>query len=191
MKFTSQVIPEVILIEPDVYADERGYFSETYRKDKFEESIGYKVNFIQDNESQSSRGVLRGLHFQLAPFAQSKLVRVIEGEVLDIAVDIRKGSPTFGQHIAVTLNGEKKHQLFIPRGFAHGFVVMSDTAIVAYRVDNFYSAESDRGLAFNDAHLNINWLLAKEELRLSEKDQNQPSLSELELCFEYGVNVYE
>lgn len=180
MKFIPQSIPDVVLIEPVVHGDARGYFVETFRQDVFEKAIGYKVDFIQDNESKSSKGVLRGLHFQLPPFAQSKLVRVIEGEVLDVAVDIRTGSPTFGQHVAVKLSGENKAQLFIPRGFAHGFVVLSDTAIFSYKVDNYYSAESDRGLAFDDKALDIDWLLSSEELVLSEKDKNQMNLRSLD-----------
>ena len=190
MKFIPQSIPDVVLIETVVHGDERGYFSETFRQDKFEEAIGYKVNFIQDNESKSSRGILRGLHFQLPPFAQSKLVRVVEGKVLDVAVDIRTGSPTFGQHVSVILSGENKQQLFIPRGFAHGFVVLSDEAIFSYKVDNYYSAESDRGLAFDDKNLGIDWQLPEEELKLSGKDQNQPVLEGLGKCFDYGVNYY-
>ena len=180
-----------MLIEPEVHGDHRGYFVETFRQDKFEKAIGHKVNFIQDSESKSSKGVLRGLHFQLPPFAQSKLVRVIEGEVLDVAVDIRKGSPTFGQHVSAILNDENKHQIFIPRGFAHGFVVLSDTAIFTYKVDNYYSPESDRGLAFDQADLNIDWKLPKEQLKLSGKDQKQPCLEDLDTIFDYGVNYYD
>ena len=190
MKFIPQAIPEVILIEPKVHGDHRGYFVETFRQDKFEAALGYKVNFCQDNESKSTQGVLRGLHFQLPPFAQSKLVRVIEGEVLDVAVDIRQGSPTYGQHVAAHLTEQNKHQLFIPRGFAHGFLVLSETATFAYKVDNYYSPECDRGLAFDDPALNIDWQLPKEQLKLSEKDQKQPGLVKLGLCFEYGVDYY-
>ena len=138
MEFIKQAIPDVILIKPTVYDDNRGYFIETFRQDLFEEAIGYKVNFIQDNESKSTIGVLRGLHYQLSPYAQAKLVRVIKGSVLDIAVDIRKSSPTFGNHIAAKLTGENKHQLFVPHGFAHGFVVLSNTATFDYKVDNYY-----------------------------------------------------
>lgn len=190
MKFTPLAIPEVILIEPEVYGDSRGYFVETFRQDKFEEAIGYRVDFIQDNESKSTKGVLRGLHFQRPPFAQSKLVRVIQGEVLDVAVDIRHGSPTCGQVVSVVLNDKNKQQLFIPRGFAHGFVVLSETAIFAYKVDNYYSPECDRGLAFNDSKLNIDWYLPGDLLELSRKDQKQPDLAEIGIHFEYGVNYY-
>ncbi len=148
------------------------------------------MHFCQDNESRSSRGVLRGLHFQLPPYAQSKLVRVIEGTVLDIAVDIRTGSPTYGQHVSVLLSGENKHQLFIPRGFAHGFVVLSDHAIFAYKVDNYYSPECDRGLAFDDPTLAIDWQLPLEQLQLSAKDRQQPCLSQLDQGFDYATNYY-
>jgi dTDP-4-dehydrorhamnose 3,5-epimerase len=190
MEFIPQSIPGVLLIKPKVFGDERGYFVETFRQDKFEEAVGHKVDFIQDNESKSTKGVLRGLHFQLPPFVQSKLVRVIEGKVLDVAVDIRQGSPTFGQFVTVELSAENKHQLFVPRGFAHGFVVLTDTAIFAYKVDNYYSPECDRGLAFDDQSLNIDWQLPNLELKLSDKDQNQPGLVDLPTCFEYGVDYY-
>ena len=190
MQFIQQAIPEVVLIQPNVFGDERGYFVETFRQDKFEQAIGHKVNFCQDNESKSGKGVLRGLHFQLPPYAQSKLVRVIEGEVLDVAVDIRQGSPTFGQHVTSKLSSDNKHQLFVPRGFAHAFVVLSDTAIFAYKVDNYYAPDHDRGLAFDDPNINIDWQLPKDQLKLSEKDQKQPGLLSLEGAFEYGVNYY-
>jgi len=190
MEFEAQSIPEVILIKPTMFGDDRGYFVETFRQDKFEEAIGYKVSFIQDNESKSSKGVLRGLHYQLPPYAQSKLVRVIQGEVLDVVVDIRQGSPTFGQHVAVILNDSNKHQLFVPRGFAHGFVVLSDNAIFAYKVDSYYSSNHDRGIAYNDQSLKIDWQLIEAELKLSEKDKQQPKLSEIDLAFEYNVDYY-
>ena len=190
MEFIQQSIPEVILIKPKVFGDERGYFVETFRQDRFEEAVGHKVDFIQDNESKSTKGVFRGLHFQLPPYVQSKLVRVIEGAVLDVAVDIRKGSPTYGEYVMVELSAENKHQLFVPRGFAHGFVVLSETAIFAYKVDNYYSPECDRGLAFDDPSLKIDWQLPKEQLKLSEKDQKQPGLVDLAESFEYGVNYY-
>lgn len=190
MKFTPQAIPDVILFEPKVHGDQRGYFAETFRQDVFDQAAGYKVDFIQDNESSSSRGVLRGLHFQLAPHAQSKLVRVIKGAVLDVAVDIRQGSPTFGQHVAVELTEENKHQLFVPRGFAHGFVVLSEQAIFAYKVDNYYSPECDRGLAWNDPDLNIDWQVPEQDIKLSDKDARQPTLANLGDMFEHGVNYY-
>ena len=190
MQFISQTIPDVFVIEPKVHGDHRGYFVETFRQDKFEDALGYKVNFVQDNESKSSKGVLRGLHFQLAPHAQSKLVRVIDGSVLDVAVDIRTGSPTFGHYVSAELSGENKKQMFIPRGFAHGFVVLTETATFAYKVDNYYSPECDRGLAFDDEQLNIDWLLPTDKLLLSEKDIKQPTLANLEDSFDYGTNYY-
>ena len=191
MKFISQSIADLLVIEPDICGDERGYFVETFRHDKLEEALGYKVNFVQDNESKSSKGVLRGLHFQLPPFAQSKLVRVIEGAVLDVAIDIRKGSHSFGQHVAVELSGCNKKQMFIPRGFAHGFVVLTDTATFAYKVDNYYSPECDRGLAFDDADLKLDWKLTRRLLLLSDKDTNHPKLAELTDLFDYSRDYYE
>ncbi|MGB1428741.1 MAG: dTDP-4-dehydrorhamnose 3,5-epimerase [Cycloclasticus sp.] len=188
MQFIKQSIPDVIVIEPMVHGDARGYFTETFRQNLFEKAVGYQVNFLQDNESRSSKGVLRGLHFQLAPFAQSKLVRVIEGCVLDVAVDIRVGSPNFGQHVAIELSADNKRQLFVPRGFAHGFVVLSEAATFVYKVDNYYSPECDRGLAFDDPELGINWCLPKEDLILSEKDRRQPLFADLPECFNMAKN---
>ena len=190
MTFTRTEIPDVVVIEPTVHGDSRGYFVETFRQDKLEEFLGYKINFCQDNESKSSKGVLRGLHYQLAPHAQTKLVRVISGRVLDVAVDIRKNSPTFGQHVAVELTADNKKQLLVPRGFAHGFVVLEDDTIFAYKVDNYYSPECDRGIAFNDPVLNIDWMLKTEELKLSAKDTTQPKLNETNDLFEFGVDYY-
>jgi len=190
MKFIAQSIPEILLLQPQVHGDERGYFIETFRQDLFEQAIGHPVAFIQDNESKSVRGVLRGLHFQLPPFAQSKLVRVISGTVLDIAVDIRVGSPTFAQHVTVELSEQNKHQLFIPRGFAHGFVVLSETATFAYKVDNYYAPECDRGLAFDDPQLNIDWKIDSSDLQLSAKDTKQPKLADLITGFDYQTNYY-
>jgi len=171
LKFAPQSIPEVVLIKPTVHGDNRGYFMESFRQDLFEEAIGYKVNFIQDNESKSTKGVLRGLHYQLPPYAQAKLVRVIEGSVLDVAVDIRKSSTTFGQYVAAELTAENKHQLFVPHGFAHGFIVLSDSATFTYKVDNYYAPEHDRGIAFDDNDLDIDWQLPLELLQLSDKDK--------------------
>lgn len=190
MKFTRTKIPEVVIVEPMVHGDDRGYFVETFRADKLEEFLGYKINFCQDNESKSSKGVLRGLHYQLAPAAQTKLVRVIQGRVLDVAVDIRKGSPTFGKHVAVELSAENKKQLLVPRGFAHGFVVLEDETIFAYKADNYYSPQNDRGIAFNDPYLNINWILNHKELNLSDKDTKQPLLKDTNDLFEFGVDYY-
>lgn len=176
MKFIRQSIPDIILVEPTTITDGRGYFSETFRRDLFEKEIGYSINFIQDNESKSTNGVLRGLHFQLPPYAQNKLVRVIKGNVLDVAVDIRKSSPTFGEHVAIELNEDNKYQLLIPRGFAHGFVVLSEYTIFSYKVDNYYSSSNERGIAFDDKQLSINWIVSKKNLKLSKKDRNYPNL---------------
>lgn len=188
MTFTRTAIPDVVIIDPVVHGDERGYFVETFREDKLAEFLGYEINFCQDNESRSGYGVLRGLHYQLPPFAQTKLVRVIGGEVLDIAVDIRKGSPTFGQHVAVRLSGENKRQLLIPRGFAHGFVVLSETCTFAYKVDNYYSLECDRGIAYDS--VGIDWQVPHDKLQLSAKDTKQPRLNETDDLFEFGVDYY-
>ncbi|MDR1008368.1 MAG: dTDP-4-dehydrorhamnose 3,5-epimerase [Campylobacteraceae bacterium] len=188
MEFERLAIKDVILCKPTVHKDERGYFVETFRQDLLDNFLGFKINFVQDNESLSSFGVLRGLHYQLPPFAQSKLVRVIEGEVLDIAVDIRKNSPTFGSFTGVMLNSENKHQLFIPRGFAHGFAVLSKTAVFAYKVDNYYSKECDRGLFYDD--FGINWGLDKAKRILSSKDLNWPNFSQAKELFEFEINYY-
>jgi dTDP-4-dehydrorhamnose 3,5-epimerase len=189
MKFTRTVIPDVVICEPQVFGDDRGYFVENFREDKLEEFLNYKIKFCQDNESKSSYGVLRGLHYQLAPHAQAKLVRVITGSVLDIAVDIRKGSSTFGKHVAVELTGENKKQLLVPRGFAHGFVVLSEEATFAYKVDNYYNPEFDRGIAFDDKMLNIDWKLPSEKMKLSEKDKKQPSFENREY-FDFKTNLF-
>lgn len=190
MKFTRTSIVDVIIIEPTVHGDSRGYFVETFRADKLEEFLGYKIDFCQDNESKSSKGVLRGLHYQLPPFAQTKLVRVIQGKVLDVAADIRKNSPTFGQYVAVELSAENKRQLLVPRGFAHGFVVLENDTVFAYKVDSYYSSEYDRGIAFDDPNIGIDWQLPHEQLNLSAKDRVQPKLSETNDLFEYGVDYY-
>jgi dTDP-4-dehydrorhamnose 3,5-epimerase len=171
MKFIKSTITGVYIIEPSVFGDNRGYFLESFNLEKFEEKVS-KINFIQDNESKSSRGVLRGLHFQKPPYDQAKLVRCIEGRVMDVAVDIRKGSPTYGKHVAIELSGDNKKQLFVPRGFAHGFSVLSETAIFAYKVDNTYAPEYDFGIRWNDEDLNIDWGLTEEEVKLSAKDKN-------------------
>jgi len=184
MKFIKTEIEDVIIIEPTVYGDSRGYFFESFNQKEFEKHVG-EIIFVQDNESKSTRGVLRGLHFQKPPFNQSKLVRCIEGVVLDVAVDFRKGSPTFGKHMAIELSGENKRQLFVPRGFAHGFVVLSEAATFAYKVDNWYAPESDAGILWNDPTLNIDWKIATDEVKLSQKDQNLKSFSELETPFQY------
>ncbi|MDB4192159.1 dTDP-4-dehydrorhamnose 3,5-epimerase [Flavobacteriaceae bacterium] len=190
MKFTRTKIKDVIIIEPKVHGDDRGYFIESFREDKLADFLGININFSQDNESKSTFGVLRGLHYQLPPYAQTKLVRVIKGSVLDIAVDIRKGSPNFGEHVAVKLTEENKKQLLVPRGFAHGFIVLSDEAIFAYKVDNYYNPESDRGIAFDDQILNIDWKLPAKKMQLSQKDKQQLSFSEADYI-DYNINLYE
>ncbi len=190
MNFIRTEIADVIICEPIVHGDERGYFVETFREDKLETFLGYKIKFCQDNESKSSRGVLRGLHYQLPPHAQTKLVRVIKGRVLDVAVDIRKGSPTFGKHVAVELSSENKRQLLVPRGFAHAFVVLEDDTVFAYKVDNYYSQECDRGIAYNDTDIAIDWGITDKELNLSVKDKTQPKLSQTDDLFEYGIDYY-
>ena len=193
MTFTRTEIPDVVVIEPTVHGDCRGYFVETFRQDKLEEFLGYKINFCQDNESKSSKGVLRGLHYQLPPHAQTKLVRVIQGRVLDVAVDIRRNSPTFGKYVAVLLSAENKKQLLVPRGFAHGFVVLEDDTVFAYKVDNYYSPQCDRGIAFDDENLNIDLILNHDELNLSAKDTKQPKLFDIKddkEIFEFGVDYY-
>jgi dTDP-4-dehydrorhamnose 3,5-epimerase len=168
-------IDGLLLIKPKVFGDERGYFFESFNKKRFEEVIGETVNFIQDNESKSSYGVLRGLHFQRPPFAQAKLVRVIEGKVLDIAVDLRADSPTYGQYQAVILSSDNKHQFFVPRGFAHGFLVLSEIATFAYKVDNDYAPTYDDGIAYNSESLGIDWRIDEKYIQLSGKDkQLQP-----------------
>lgn len=184
MKFINTEIEGLLVVEPKVFGDHRGYFFESYNQREFEKKVGY-IQFVQDNESLSSRGVVRGLHFQKPPFDQAKLVRCIHGEVLDVAVDLRKNSPTFGQHFSIKLSSENKKKLFVPRGFAHGFAVLSDKAIFAYKVDNWYSPEHDSGIKWNDKDLNINWGLNSNEFKISEKDQNLTTFCELDSPFKY------
>ncbi len=172
-------IPGVVVVEPRVFGDARGYFFESWSEARYAES-GIGCSWVQDNESRSRFGVLRGLHWQAAPYTQAKLVRVISGAVLDVAVDIRKGSPTFGRHVAVELSGENKRQLFIPRGFAHGFAVLSEDAIFAYKCDNLYSPDHERGLAFDDPALGIDWRVKPDRWILSEKDTRHPLLADIE-----------
>ena len=188
MKIINTPIKDLLIIQPQVFRDERGYFFESFNHSSFVEA-GLDLHFVQDNESKSSLGVLRGLHSQLAPAAQTKLVRVIKGKVLDVAVDIRAGSPTFGQHVSVELSEQDKRQLLIPRGFAHGFVVLENDTIFAYKIDNYYSPENDRGLAFDDPAIGINWIVDKQQLQLSAKDLRQPSLEKAEL-FDFTRPLY-
>lgn len=180
MEYKETAIKGVFVIEPKVFNDPRGYFMEAWKKEEFEEHIG-KVDFIQDNESQSSLGVLRGLHYQKGEYSQAKLVRVIKGKVLDVAVDIRKSSPTFGQHVAVELSEENKFQFYIPRGFAHGFLVLSDSAIFTYKVDNVYAPQAEAGIRWNDPELGIDWPIDPAIVKTSEKDLKQPLFQDAEL----------
>ena len=182
MEIIKTNIEGVIIIEPRIFKDDRGYFFESFSQREFEEKV-CKTTFVQDNESKSSYGVLRGLHFQKPPFAQSKLVRVIKGAVLDVAVDIRKGSPTYGQYVSVELTGDNHRQFFIPRGFAHGFSVLSEEVIFQYKCDNFYSPQSEGAIAWNDPDLNIDWRIPIEEVVLSEKDSKHPKLKDLQSVF--------
>ncbi len=184
MQVIETELKDALIIEPKVFGDSRGYFFESWNKQALLEA-GLACDFIQDNESRSHYGVLRGLHFQAAPYTQAKLVRVIVGTVLDVIVDIRRGSPTFGKHIGVELSGENKRQLFVPRGFAHGFVVLSDDVLFAYKCDNTYMPSHERGIAFNDPALGIDWRVPADRLLLSEKDRRNPLFADAEL-FTYG-----
>ncbi len=179
MNYIQTEIEGVWLIEPKVYEDNRGYFFESFSKKDFERHIG-NVNFVQENESKSTFGVLRGLHFQKGEYSQAKLVRVVTGEVLDVAVDLRRSSATFGQHISMVLSAENKRQLFIPRGFAHGYLVLSDEAVFTYKVDNYYASESEASILFSDEDLKIDWPIAEFNLILSEKDKKAPLFKEVE-----------
>lgn len=189
MKIIETNIKEVVIIEPKIFNDKRGYFFESYSQKQINENI-QNLSFVQDNESKSCYGVLRGLHFQKPPFAQSKLVRVIKGAVLDVAVDIRKGSPTFGQHVAIELTEDNHYQLFIPRGFAHGFSVLSKDVIFQYKCDNFYSPKHEGAIAWNDPNLNIDWRIPTNEIILSEKDKHHPKLKDAEWLFDYNDILY-
>ena len=189
MKVIDTSIEGAYIIEPRIFSDRRGYFFESYSQKVLDDKIG-PIRFVQDNESYSSYGVLRGLHFQKPPFVQSKLVRVISGRVLDVAVDIRKGSPTYGQHVAVELSGENHRQFFIPRGFAHGFVVLSETALFQYKCDNFYAPQSEGAIAWDDPDLAIDWRIPADRILLSEKDRSHPLLKDMEPVFDYDTDLY-
>ena len=178
MEAIKTIIPDVVIIEPTVFGDHRGYFFEAWNKEKYAE-LGITADFIQDNESKSHYGVLRGLHFQISPYSQAKLVRVIQGKVLDVAVDIRESSPTFGKYVSVELSESNKRQLYIPRGFAHGFVVLSEEVIFSYKCDNKYMPSHDRGIAYNDPEIAIDWHIDPTSVCLSEKDKNHPFFSEI------------
>lgn len=182
-------IEGVVIIEPRVLKDARGYFFESFSQREFEEKVR-KINFVQDNESMSSYGVMRGLHFQRPPFAQSKLVRCVKGAVLDVAVDIRKGSPTYGQHVAVKLTEDNHRQFFIPRGFAHGFTVLSDVAVFQYKCDNYYAPQADGGISILDSELGIDWHIPLDNAILSEKDTLHPCLSNFDSPFSFDMNLY-
>lgn len=180
----------VVILEPRLFKDARGYFFESFSQREFDEKVR-PVKFVQDNESKSVYGVLRGLHFQKPPFAQSKLVRVIQGAVLDVAVDIRVGSPTYGKHVAVELTAENHRQLFIPRGFAHGFSVLTDEVVFQYKCDNFYAPQSEGAIAWNDPALGIDWRIPEASVILSEKDKHHPLLKDLPETFYYSDNLYQ
>lgn len=189
MQVIKTAIEGVVIIEPKVFGDARGYFFESFSQREFEEKVR-KINFVQDNESMSSYGVMRGLHFQAPPFSQSKLVRCVRGKVLDVAVDIRKGSPTYGQHVAVELSEENKRAVFIERGFAHGFAVLSETAVFQYKCDNFYAPQADGGISILDESLGIDWQIPTENSLLSEKDTKNALLKDFDSPFVYGENLY-
>ena len=189
MKVIKTAIEGVVIIEPRIFKDARGYFFESFSQKEFNEKV-MPINFVQDNESMSSYGVMRGLHYQKMPYTQSKLVRCVKGAVLDVAVDIRKGSPTFGQHVAVELTEENHRQIFIPRGFAHGFAVLSETAIFQYKCDNFYAPQADAGIQLRDEELGIDWRIPTAEAILSEKDLKHPSLRDAVLDFDINQRLY-
>lgn len=182
-------IEGLVIIEPKVFKDARGYFFESFSQREFEQKVR-KVNFVQDNESMSSYGVMRGLHFQRPPYSQSKLVRCVKGRVLDVAVDIRKGSPTYGKHVAVELTEDNHRQFFVPRGFAHGFAVLSETAVFQYKCDNFYAPEADGGISIKDESLVIDWQIPTESALLSEKDLKHLCLKDFDSPFDYNENLY-
>ena len=194
MEIKKTAIEGVLIIEPKVFGDARGYFFESFSQRDFDEKVipilGHKVNFVQDNESMSSYGVMRGLHFQRPPFTQSKLVRCVKGAVLDVAVDIRKGSPTYGQHVAVELTEDNHRQFFVPRGFAHGFAVLSKTAVFQYKCDEFYHPEADGGISIVDASLGIDWLIPMDNALLSEKDTKHACLRDFDSPFDINVSLY-
>lgn len=181
MKVTETFLKGCFIVEPQLFSDQRGYFFESFNADKFNKAIGKEVNFVQDNQSFSKRGVVRAIHYQTGEYAQAKLVRVLSGKVLDVAVDLRKDSPTFGKHFSIELSSENKKQLFIPRGFGHGFAVLSETAEFFYKCDNYYNKVSEGGIIFNDAELNIDWKLREEEIQVSEKDKQLPNFKNADI----------
>ena len=189
MEIIKTTIEGLVIIEPRIFKDARGYFFESFSQKEFDEKV-MPIRFVQDNESMSSYGVMRGFHFQRPPFTQSKLVRCVKGRVLDVAVDIRKGSPTYGQHVAIELNEDNHRQVFIPRGFAHGFAVLSETAIFQYKCDNFYAPEADGGISIMDESLGIDWQIPTEKAILSEKDIKHLCLKDFDSPFDYNTNLY-
>ena len=189
MEVIKTAIEGVVIIEPKVFKDQRGYFFESFSQREFEAKVR-KINFVQDNESMSSYGVMRGLHFQRPPYTQSKLVRCVRGKVLDVAVDIRKGSPTYGQHVAVELSEDNHRQFFVPRGFAHGFAVLSDTAVFQYKCDNFYAPQADGGISIKDESLGIDWKIPTDMVILSEKDTLHSCLKDFDSPFSYDEDLY-
>ena len=189
MDVIKTAIDGVVIVEPKVFKDARGYFFESFSQREFEEKVR-KINFVQDNESMSSYGVMRGLHFQCPPFTQSKLVRCVKGKVLDVAVDIRKGSPTYGQHVAIELSEDNHRQFFVPRGFAHGFVVLSETAVFQYKCDNFYAPQADGGISIKDDSLGIDWHITTDKVLLSEKDTLHACLKDFDSPFTYEDDLY-
>ena len=189
MEIITTPIPDVLIIEPKIFGDNRGYFFESFSEREFCEKVR-QVSFVQDNESKSCYGVVRGLHFQKPPYTQSKLVRVVKGAVLDVAVDIRKGSPTFGKHVAVELTEDNHRQLFIPRGFAHGFAVLTDEVIFQYKCDNFYAPQSEGAIAWDDPDLGIDWRIPADKVILSAKDMAHPRLKDAGWLFDYNENLY-
>lgn len=189
MEVIKTEIEGVVIIEPRIFKDDRGYFYESFSQREFEEKVCY-TTFVQDNQSKSSYGVLRGLHFQKPPYCQSKLVRCIKGAVLDVAVDIRKGSPTFGKYVAVELTEENHRQFFVPRGFAHGFAVLTPEAVFQYKCDNFYNKESEGSVAWNDPQLAIDWRIPADKVQLSEKDKLSKNIADADYLFDYNENLY-
>ena len=189
MEVIKTAIEGLVIIEPKVFKDARGYFFESFSQREFEEKVR-KINFVQDNESMSSYGVMRGLHFQCPPYTQSKLVRCVQGAVLDVAVDIRKGSPTYGEHVAVELTEGNHRQFFVPRGFAHGFAVLSETAIFQYKCDNFYAPQADGGISILDDCLGIDWQIPNDKALLSDKDLKNALLKDFDSPFDYSMNLY-
>jgi len=188
MEYINTYIKDVVILQPKIFGDNRGYFFESFNQEDFDKHIGRNIKFCQDNESKSSYGVLRGLHFQKQPYTQSKLVRVIQGSVLDVIVDLRKNSKTFGKSLSVELNDRNKKQLFVPRGFAHGFIVLSETAVFAYKVDNYYAPDYEGGLMYDDKSLGINWIVEKENISLSRKDKEN---NDIKSVYKFKGELYD